>query len=165
MMAGQFLTSGVLTLASAALVKYLFSVSNSAPEFDEWFALRTCIAKIRNGEPAGWVAPANCGKTISYISNNGSLQTQRRKNMNNKSIAKPRIAAVLELTAALGPAWAQSSTIALPAQTSGAEQTLTGTVVSSWRGTAATWTDMAEGAPPSPDAPMETLSWSIPFRR
>ncbi len=48
--------------------------------------------------------------------------------MNNKSIAKPSIAAVLALTAALGPAWAQSSKLSLPAQTSGAEQTLTGTV-------------------------------------
>ena len=48
--------------------------------------------------------------------------------MNNKSMAKPSIAAVLALTAALAPAWAQSSTLSLPAQTSGAEQTLTGTV-------------------------------------
>jgi hypothetical protein len=48
--------------------------------------------------------------------------------MNNKSIAKPSIAAVLALTAALGPAWAQSSKLSLPAQTAGAEQTLTGTV-------------------------------------
>jgi hypothetical protein len=48
--------------------------------------------------------------------------------MNDKSIAKPSIAAVLALTAALGPAWAQSSKLSLPAQTSGAEQTLTGTV-------------------------------------
>ena len=48
--------------------------------------------------------------------------------MNNKSIAKPSIAAVLALTAALGPAWARPSTTSLPAQTSGAEQTLTGTV-------------------------------------
>jgi hypothetical protein len=48
--------------------------------------------------------------------------------MNNKSIAKPSIAAVLALTAALAPAWAQSSKLSLPAQTSGAEQTLTGTV-------------------------------------
>jgi hypothetical protein len=55
----------------------------------------------------------------------GILQKQRRKNMNNKSIAKPSIAAVLALTAVLAPAWAQPS---LPAQNSGAEQTLTGTV-------------------------------------
>jgi len=48
--------------------------------------------------------------------------------MNNKSIAKQSIAAVLALTAALAPAWAQSSKLSLPAQTSGAEQTLTGTV-------------------------------------
>ena len=48
--------------------------------------------------------------------------------MNNKSIAKPSIAVVLALTAALGPAWARPSTIALPTQTSGTEQTLTGTV-------------------------------------
>jgi hypothetical protein len=48
--------------------------------------------------------------------------------MNNKSIAKPSIAAVLALTAALGSAWARPSTASLPAQTSGAEQTLTGTV-------------------------------------
>jgi hypothetical protein len=48
--------------------------------------------------------------------------------MNNKSIAKPSIAAVLALTAALGPAWARTSTTSLPTQTSGAEQTLTGTV-------------------------------------
>jgi hypothetical protein len=48
--------------------------------------------------------------------------------MNNKSIAKSSIAAVLALTAALGPAWAQSSKLSLPAQRSGAEQTLTGTV-------------------------------------
>jgi hypothetical protein len=48
--------------------------------------------------------------------------------MNNKSIAKPSIAAVLALTAALGSAWARPSTTSLPAQTSGAEQTLTGTV-------------------------------------
>ena len=48
--------------------------------------------------------------------------------MNNKSIAKPSIAAVLALTAALVPAWAQSSKLSLSAQTSGAEQTLTGTV-------------------------------------
>jgi hypothetical protein len=48
--------------------------------------------------------------------------------MNSKSIAKPSIAAVLALTAALGPAWAQPSTTALPAQTSGVEQTLTGIV-------------------------------------
>ena len=53
---------------------------------------------------------------------------QRRKNMNNKSVGKPSVAAVLALTAALGPVWARPSTIALPAQTSGAEQTLTGTV-------------------------------------
>ena len=48
--------------------------------------------------------------------------------MNKKSIAKPSITAVLALTAALGPAWARPSPISLPAQTSGAEQTLTGTV-------------------------------------
>jgi hypothetical protein len=48
--------------------------------------------------------------------------------MNKKSIAKPSIAAVLALTAALGPAWARPSTISLPAQTSGTEQTLIGTV-------------------------------------
>jgi len=48
--------------------------------------------------------------------------------MNNKSIAKPSIAAVFALTAALGPALARPSTISLPAQKSGAEQTLTGTV-------------------------------------
>jgi hypothetical protein len=48
--------------------------------------------------------------------------------MNNKSIAKQSIAAVLALTAALAPAWAQPSKLSLPAQTSGAEQTLTGTV-------------------------------------
>lgn len=48
--------------------------------------------------------------------------------MNAKSIAKPSIAAVLALTAALAPAWAQPSKLSLPAQTSGAEQTLTGTV-------------------------------------
>jgi hypothetical protein len=48
--------------------------------------------------------------------------------MNNKSIAKPSIAAVLTLTAALGSAWARPSTISLSSQTSGAEQTLTGTV-------------------------------------
>ena len=48
--------------------------------------------------------------------------------MNNKSIAKPGFAAVLALTAALGPAWARPSTLSLPAQTFGAEQTLTGTV-------------------------------------
>lgn len=48
--------------------------------------------------------------------------------MNNKSIAKPSIAALFALTAALGPAWARPSTLSLPAQTSGAEQTLTGTV-------------------------------------
>ena len=48
--------------------------------------------------------------------------------MNNKSIAKPSIAAVLALTAALAPAWARSSKLSLSAQTSEAEQTLTGTV-------------------------------------
>jgi hypothetical protein len=48
--------------------------------------------------------------------------------MNKKSVAKPSIAAVLGLTAALGSAWARPSTTSLPAQTSGAEQTLTGTV-------------------------------------
>src|SRR5260370_14784316 len=48
--------------------------------------------------------------------------------MNNKSIAKPSIAAVLALTAGLGVAWARPSTTSLPVQTSGAEQTLTGTV-------------------------------------
>ena len=48
--------------------------------------------------------------------------------MNYKSIAKPSIAAVLALTTALGVAWARPSTASLPAQTSGAEQTLTGTV-------------------------------------
>ena len=48
--------------------------------------------------------------------------------MNNKSIAKPSIAAVLALTAALGPAWAQSSKLSLPAQNAAEEQTLTGTV-------------------------------------
>jgi hypothetical protein len=47
--------------------------------------------------------------------------------MNNKSIAKTSIAAVLALTA-LAPAWAQSSKLSLSAQTSEAEQTLTGTV-------------------------------------
>jgi len=47
--------------------------------------------------------------------------------MNNKSIAKTSIAAVLALTA-LGPAWAQSSKLSVSAQTSEAEQTLTGTV-------------------------------------
>ncbi len=48
--------------------------------------------------------------------------------MNNKSIAKPSIAAVLALTAALAPAWAQSSKLSLPAQNAAEEQTLTGTV-------------------------------------
>jgi hypothetical protein len=48
--------------------------------------------------------------------------------MTDKSLAKPIIAAVLALTAALAPAWARPSTPSLPAQTSGAEQTLTGTV-------------------------------------
>jgi hypothetical protein len=48
--------------------------------------------------------------------------------MNNKAIAKLCIAAVLALTAAIGPAWARPFTTSLPAQTSGAEQTLTGTV-------------------------------------
>jgi len=48
--------------------------------------------------------------------------------MNYKSIAKPGIAAVLALTAALGSAWARPSTISPPAQTFGTEQTLTGTV-------------------------------------
>jgi hypothetical protein len=48
--------------------------------------------------------------------------------MNNKSIAKPSIAAVLALTAALGPAWAQTSRTSLSAQNDGAERTLTGTV-------------------------------------
>jgi|GEM_PF-6091043 len=48
--------------------------------------------------------------------------------MNNKSIAKPSIAVVLTLTAALGSAWARPSTISLSSQTPGAEQTLTGTV-------------------------------------
>jgi hypothetical protein len=48
--------------------------------------------------------------------------------MNNKSIAKPSFTAVLALTAALGPAWAQSSKTSLPAQNGGADQTLTGTV-------------------------------------
>jgi len=47
--------------------------------------------------------------------------------MNNKSIAKTSIAAVLALTA-LAPAWARSSKLSLSAQTSEAEQTLTGTV-------------------------------------
>ncbi len=46
--------------------------------------------------------------------------------MNNKSIAKPSVAAVLALTAALGPAWA--SGISLSAQNDGTERTLTGTV-------------------------------------
>jgi hypothetical protein len=48
--------------------------------------------------------------------------------MKNKSIAKPSIASVLALIAALAPAWAQPSKTSLPAQNSGAEQTLTGTV-------------------------------------
>ena len=48
--------------------------------------------------------------------------------MNNKSVARPTITAVLVLTAALAPAWAQPSKVSLPAQNSGAEQTLTGTV-------------------------------------
>jgi len=48
-----------------------------------------------------------------------------------KFIAKPTAAAVLALTAALAPAWAQLSKAPLPAQTStmdGMEQTLTGTI-------------------------------------
>jgi hypothetical protein len=48
--------------------------------------------------------------------------------MNNKSIVKQSIAAVLALTAGLGVAWARPSTTSPPGQTSGAEQTLTGTV-------------------------------------
>jgi len=48
--------------------------------------------------------------------------------MNNKSIAKASIAAVLAFTAGLGVAWARPSTTSLPVQASGAEQTLTGTV-------------------------------------
>ena len=48
--------------------------------------------------------------------------------MHTKSIAKPSIAAVLALTAALAPAWAQTSKLSILAQTSGTEQTLTGTV-------------------------------------
>jgi len=48
--------------------------------------------------------------------------------MNSKSIAKPSIAGVLALTAALGTVWARPSTISLPAHASGEEQTLTGTV-------------------------------------
>jgi hypothetical protein len=48
--------------------------------------------------------------------------------MNSKSIGKPSTAAVLALTAVLGTAWARPTTPSLPAQTSGAEQTLTGTV-------------------------------------
>ena len=48
--------------------------------------------------------------------------------MRIKSVTKPSIASVLALTAALAPAWAQPSRTSLPAQNSGAEQTLTGTV-------------------------------------
>jgi hypothetical protein len=48
--------------------------------------------------------------------------------MHTNSIAKQSIAAVLALTAALAPAWAQSSKLSLPDQTSGPERTLTGTV-------------------------------------
>jgi hypothetical protein len=44
------------------------------------------------------------------------------------SNVKPTVAAVCTLTAALAPAWAQPSKVSLPAQNSGAEQTLTGTV-------------------------------------
>lgn len=48
--------------------------------------------------------------------------------MHIKSVTKPSIASILALTAALSPAWAQPSAISLPGQSSGAEQTLTGTV-------------------------------------
>jgi len=48
--------------------------------------------------------------------------------MNNKLIAKPGFAAVLALTAALVPAWAQTPGTSLPSQNGGAERTLTGTV-------------------------------------
>ena len=124
--------------------------------------------------------------------------------MNNKSIAKPSIAVVLTLTAALAPAWARPSTFSFLLRRLGAEQTLTGTVgtiqvqgannqpqgrhptflhahlhalgrsrlcVGDKRcGVRPEWAQkrsrqMAEGAPQSPDASMETLSWSIPYRR
>ena len=48
--------------------------------------------------------------------------------MNNKSMAKPSIAAALVLVAGLAPAWAQTSKASLSAQNDGAERTLTGTV-------------------------------------
>lgn len=48
--------------------------------------------------------------------------------MRIKSVRKQSIASVLALTAALIPAWAQPSRISLPAQASGGERTLTGTV-------------------------------------
>ena len=47
--------------------------------------------------------------------------------MHIKSVTKSSIASLLALTAALAPVWAQAP-ISLPAQASGAEQTLTGTV-------------------------------------
>jgi hypothetical protein len=48
--------------------------------------------------------------------------------MHKISVVRPTVAAVLMLTSVLTPAWAQSSRVSLPAQESGAEQTLTGAV-------------------------------------
>lgn len=48
--------------------------------------------------------------------------------MHTKSVTKPSIASVLALSVALVPAWAQPSRISRAAQSSGTEQTLTGTV-------------------------------------
>jgi hypothetical protein len=48
--------------------------------------------------------------------------------MHKISVVRPTVAAVLMLTAVVTPAWAPPSKASLPAQESGAEQTLTGTV-------------------------------------
>jgi hypothetical protein len=48
--------------------------------------------------------------------------------MNKICVVRPTVTALLMLTAALAPVWAQPSKVSLPAQNSGAEQTLTGTV-------------------------------------
>jgi hypothetical protein len=111
MMAGALLTYGVLALASAALVKYLFFAGDSTTGV--WWVI--------------W-SPRLVERQFREFGSIRILKKQRRNKMHNKSIAKPSIAAVLALTAALGPAWARPSTISLPAQTSGTEQTLTGTV-------------------------------------
>ena len=48
--------------------------------------------------------------------------------MNKICVVRPTVTALPMLSAALAPAWAQPSKVSLPAQNSGAEQTLTGTV-------------------------------------